>query len=128
MTARTTAPKRERFPHETISEALERSIRNASHLRAKDSATIAAARALAWRIDHWDELARRALEDSNESGRRPAVPQNDNTSLPTFLKYCASLGLVPEEDKPSRSARSKQPRGPEPTVADEFEEYLAKIS
>ncbi|MBW3090425.1 terminase small subunit [Bifidobacterium miconisargentati] len=126
MTSKTTS-RRERFPHETVSEALERSIRNASHLKAKDSAAIAAARELAWRIDNWNALAERALHDANESGKRPAVPQNDNTSLPTFLKYCTSLGLVPEEDKPAKPTRAKATRMAEPTVADEFEEYLANI-
>lgn len=122
-----TVDKRGRFPRESVSEALERSLRNAKHLKAKDSATVAAARALAWRIDHWDELTERALEDAQESGRRPAVPQNDNTSLSTFLKYCSSLGLVPEEEKPARTTRTKTVKESTPTVADEFEEYLAKV-
>ena len=55
--------------------------RNAKHLRAKDAATVAAARALAWKIDHWDELAEQAISDAEAKGKgaRPAVPQNDNT-------------------------------------------------
>lgn len=116
-----------RFPCESVSDALERSLRNAKHLRAKDSAAIAAARALAWRIDHWDELAERALEEVSGSGRRPSVPQNDNTSLPTFLKYCSSLGLVPEGEKPARPGRSKVKEPAPASVADEFEEYLSKV-
>lgn len=118
------------FPQETVVDALERSLRNAKHLRAKDAATVAVARALAWKIDHWDELAEQAISDAEAKGKgtRPAVPQNDNTSLPTFLKYCAALGLVPEEEKPAKPARGKAAKPEATPVADELEEYLAKIS
>ena len=93
-------------------------------------ARTAAARALAWKIDHWDELAEQAISDAEAKGKgaRPAVPQNDNTSLPTFLKYCAALGLVPEEEKPAKPARGKAAKPEATPVADELEEYLAKIS
>ena len=118
------------FPQETVADALERSLRNAKHLRAKDAATVAAARALAWKSDHWDELAEQAISDAEAKGKgtRPAVPQNDNPSLPTFLKYCAALGLVPEEEKPAKPARGKAAKPEATPVADELEEYLAKIS
>lgn len=59
------------FPQETVADALERSLRNAKHLRAKDAATVAAARALAWKIDHWDELAEQAISDAEAKGRVP---------------------------------------------------------
>ena len=122
--------KSERFPTESVSDALERSLRNAKHLRAKDAATVAAARALAWKIDHWDELAEQAISDAEVKGKgaRPAVPLNDNTSIPTFLKYCAALGLTPEEEKPAKTVRAKSVNTEETPVADELEEYLAKIS
>lgn len=94
----------ERFPHETLSEALERSLRNARQLKAKDAATVAAARSLARRIDCWDELAKLALEQAGN--KRAAVPQNDNTLLPTYLKYCDALGLTPESPPPAKSATS----------------------
>ena len=114
--------KSERFPTESVS--------NAKHLRAKDAATVAAARALAWKIDHWDELAEQAISDAEVKGKgaRPAVPLNDNTSIPTFLKYCAALGLTPEEEKPAKTVRAKSVNAEETPVADELEEYLAKIS
>lgn len=57
------------FPQETVADALERSLRNAKHLRAKDAATVAAARALAWKIDHWDELAEQAISDAEAKGK-----------------------------------------------------------
>ena len=40
-----------RFPHESMSEALERSLRNAKSLRAENAAVVAGARILAARID-----------------------------------------------------------------------------
>ncbi|GAA6124214.1 hypothetical protein BPY_23220 [Bifidobacterium psychraerophilum] len=109
----------DRFPDSTVCDALDRSIRNAKHLRAKDSAAIAAARALAWKIDHWDRLAEIALERAHEDGSRPTIPQNDNTSLPAFLKYCDALGLITKEvavEKPAdgtKTDKSKaEPRKP----------------
>ena len=120
----------ERFPQESVSDALERSLRNTKHLRAKDAATVAAARALAWKIDHWDELAEQAIDDAEAKGKgaRPAVPLNDNTSIPTFLKYCAALGLTPEEEKPVKTVKAKSSKTLDTPVADELEEYLARIS
>ena len=75
-------------------------------------------------------IAEQAISDAEAKGKgtRPAVPQNDNTSLPTFLKYCAALGLVPEEEKPAKPARGKAAKPEATPVADELEEYLAKIS
>lgn len=83
------------FVRETVSEALERALRNAKHLRARDAATVAAARALAWKIDNWDSLAKVAIMEAEEGGGRPKVPQNDNVSLASFLKYMDALGLTP---------------------------------
>ena len=83
------------FEHQSVSEALERSIRNAKHLRAKHSAMIAAARALARKIDAWDVIVDWAHGDMDEMDKkRPAVPDNDNVSASAYLKYLAALGLV----------------------------------
>ncbi len=86
------------FPDSTVRAGLERSLKNAKHLRAKDSAAVAAARALADKIDAWDVIVDWALEDAGGSGR-PAVPQNDNVSLASFLKYCEALKILPGEVK-----------------------------
>lgn len=48
-----------RFEQQSVSEALERSIANAKHLRARHSAPIAAARALARKIDAWDLIVKK---------------------------------------------------------------------
>lgn len=72
---------------------------------ARHAGTIAAARALADKIDHWDVIVQWAVEDKEDMGlSRPAVPQNDNTSLPTFLKYMEALGLTVAADRAETKA------------------------
>lgn len=88
-----------KFVDETVSDALERAIKNAKHLRVRDAAMIAAARALARKIDEWDVIAQWAIDDALVEGRRPTVPLNDNTSIPTFLKYLEALQLTPPVPK-----------------------------
>lgn len=73
-----------------------------------DAGTVRAAQALADKIDAWDQIVEWAFEDMAEAGsKRPAVPQNDNVSLPSFLKYCEALGLTPA----SRAALKKAAGG-----------------
>lgn len=85
------------FTDDTVVAALERSLSNATHLRARDAAAVAAARMLARKIDAWDQIVEFALEDAAEHGGRPVVPANDNVSLASFLKYLEKLGLLPDE-------------------------------
>ena len=101
------------FEELSVSEALERSLRNAKHLRAMDSATVAAARALARKIDAWDVIVSWALEDAEDAGGRPAVPANDNVSLSSFLKYQQALGLIsPVDDAGGASSASSPAAAP----------------
>lgn len=51
-------------------------------------------RTLAWKMDNWDTLAEIAIRESEEFGCKPRVPQNDNVTAATFLKYCSALGLT----------------------------------
>lgn len=74
--------------------ATEKSI-NAARLDAVDSGAVEALRALARKIQAWDEIVEFALEDADQMDKRPAVPQNDNVSLSAYLKYCDQLGLSP---------------------------------
>lgn len=97
------------FSEESLVEALERSLRNAKHLRARDAAMVAAARALARKIDAWDVIVRWAIEDAEDVGGRPAVPQNDNVSIASFLKYLEALGLPSPVPVPQSSARAAKP-------------------
>ena len=97
------------FERESLSAGLERAIAGAQHLTERDAAAVAAARALAARIDAWDVIVQWAMEDAAESEGRPKVPQNDNTSLPTYLKYLDALQLIPpaaEKAKPGPASQA----------------------
>lgn len=100
------------FESESLREALDRAVAAASHLSVRDVAVVAAARALADKIDTWDVIVDWALDDlagNPRPGKRPAVPQNDNTSLPSFLKYLEALQLVPppaEKAKPGPASQA----------------------
>ena len=110
------------FPAQSLAEALDSALAAAEHLEPKHAATVVAARALAEKIDAWQVIVEWALEDAAESESRPKVPANDNTSLPTFLKYMEALQLVP----PTKAAAA--PTKPEPTVAAEPSEAESKDS
>lgn len=81
----------------SVFEGFQAAVAAADHVDAAgvDAAAVAAAGALARKIDAWDQIVEWALDDAAGEGR-PVVPANDNTSLPTFLKYCESLGLTPK--------------------------------
>lgn len=90
------------FAEESVAEALERGLKNAKHLRMRHAPAVAAARALARKIDAWDVIVEWALDDVAETkGGRPAVPANDNVSIASFLKYLDALGLTPEDEAPA---------------------------
>lgn len=111
------------FVQQSVSEALERSIVNAKHLRARHSATIAAARALARKIDAWDTIVEWALDDAAQGKGRPAVPANDNVSIASFLKYLDALGLTPEDETPA--ATPGRPASKPAAVAEPTNKVLA---
>ena len=100
------------FERLSVLDALEESLKAADHLGPKHTAVVGAARALAAKIDAWDQIVQWALEDAAETiGQRPKVPQNDNTSLGTYSRYLEQLGLtVPA----AKAAPPKQP----PAAAD----------
>lgn len=81
----------------SIFEACESALLVAKHVDRDgvDAGTVAALLALARKIDAWDQIVEWAREDAAETDSRPKVPANDNTSLPTFLRYCEALGLTP---------------------------------
>lgn len=106
------------FEDWTLVQALDRAIENAPHLSARDAAAVAAARALARKIDAWDVIVDFALEDAAERGSRPAVPANDNVSLASFLKYLDALGLLPAEGAAAKASA--------PAVANELEAFRSQ--
>lgn len=76
--------------------ATEKAIAAATHLTDADAGAIEAMRALARKIDAWDQIVDWALDDAGDRpGSRPAVPANDNVSISAYLKYCDQLGLSP---------------------------------
>ncbi len=77
-----------------VSEATEKAIAAASgHLTDMDAGALQTLRALARKIDTEQELRDRALEWADSHDAKP--PAVDNVSIPTYLKYCESLGLTP---------------------------------
>lgn len=76
--------------------ATEKAIKAAqAHLTEADAGAVEALRALARKIDAWDQIVEWALDDAAVNDGRPAVPQNDNVSISAYLKYCDQLGLSP---------------------------------
>lgn len=77
-----------------VVEATEKSIEAATHLTDLDSGAVATLLFLAEKIDTEETLREMALEwAAEDEKRRP--PSVDNVSIPTYLKYCESLGLTP---------------------------------
>ena len=65
----------------------------AGRLTALDQAAVQALRDLAVKISAQDDYFDALYEQAAERGSRP--PVQDNVSIPTYLKYCESLGLTP---------------------------------
>jgi hypothetical protein len=77
-------------------KATEEAITAAAHLVDSDKGAVEAMRALARKIDAWDQIVEWAIDDAtHKDGARPTVPQNDNVSISAYLKYCDQLGLTP---------------------------------
>ena len=115
------------FPRLSVLDALDASLAAATHLEPKHAATVAAARALAAKIDAWDVIVQWALEDvTDRPGQRPAVPANDNTSLGTYARYLEQLGLtVPAA--PKSGARPAADPDPAPALAPDAQSPGARI-
>lgn len=80
-------------PETPVLDALNIAVGQATHLGELDEPAIEAARALARKIDLTD-LYFEALSD-DAADRKLKPPSQDNVSIPTFLKFCESLGLTP---------------------------------
>lgn len=83
---------------ESCVDATEIAIRAATHLTAMDAGAIEALRKIARKIDAWDVIVQWALDDVDGKrgmDARPKIPEHDNVTIPTYLKYCDSLGLTP---------------------------------
>lgn len=98
------------LPQESVSEAVEASLRNAPDIKRRHSASVAALRVLARKIDTQDAYFQALLDDAQEHNGRP--PSMDNVSIPTFLKFCDALGLTLTNKAPAKSASVKKPATP----------------
>lgn len=67
-----------------VVQATEKSIKAATHLSAMDAGAVATLRALARQVQYLDENG-----GLREDGKL------DNVSIPTYLRFCESLGLTP---------------------------------
>jgi hypothetical protein len=76
-----------------VIDATERAIDAAGHLTDMDAGAIETLRALARKIDGQDEYFEALADVAAERKLRPPSP--DNVSIPTYLKFCESLGLTP---------------------------------
>lgn len=95
------------FEKLSVAAALELALESAEHLTSVDSAAVAAARALALKIDMQDQYFQELADLARESKSRP--PSVDNVSLPTFRNYLESLGLIPS----GRKAEHQMPAKPQ---------------
>ncbi len=76
-----------------LGDATETALAAARHLTPMDDGAVEALRTLARKIDQDEERWEVALASAAESKTKPPAP--DNVSIPTYLKYCESLGLTP---------------------------------
>jgi hypothetical protein len=103
-----------------VVDATEKSLAASDHLdrEGKDAGAIAALLAAARKIDDWDRVLEsyfEQLEMDPESKVRP--PSVDNATLPTYLKFCESLGLTP-------ASRGSLGKPAVPKVENELEDFI----
>jgi len=74
-------------------DATRSSIAAATHLTAADKGAVEVLCTLALKIDTMDAYFDALADDAVDKDLRP--PSQDNVSIPTYLKFCESLGLTP---------------------------------
>lgn len=82
----------------SVLDATEVAIKAAAdYLTDKDAGALQALRVLAAKIDTDDDVREAYLEmlNSDDAPSWAKPMQVDNVSIPTYLKYCESLGLTP---------------------------------
>lgn len=93
----------ERF--DSVADATEAAIAAATHLTEMDSGAVAVLRDLAITIDALADGDAQASDKAKADGKA----KFDNVSVPTYLKFCDSLGLTPAGRM--RLAEKKEPAG-----------------
>lgn len=92
-----------------IVDATEKAIKAASHLTDADAGALETLRALALAIDEREKRWEALVDDAAEHQLRP--PPQDNVSIPTYLKFCESLGLTPAGRAKLGEKKPEAPRG-----------------
>lgn len=92
---------------ESIVDATESAIKAATHLTVMDQGAVETLRFLARKIDTESTLRELALDYAAKNEQKP--PSVDNVSIPTYLKFCESLGLTPAGR--ARLDMKKEPTG-----------------
>ncbi|WP_067428505.1 terminase small subunit [Nocardioides jensenii] len=82
-----------------------------TELTERDQGAVAALRHLANKIDTEHEIREAALKWAAQNDGAGKPPQIDNVSVPTYLKYCESLGLTPAGRSRLEAAKPQQPGG-----------------
>lgn len=95
-------PRRKVGPVERATDNAIREARKKGILGVIDGGAVAALRAVSRKIDVQDDYFKALADDAAEHNGRP--PSMDNVSLPTYLKFCESLGLSPAGRKQFNAA------------------------
>ena len=105
------------FRKKLVATSLEESIAAAEHLDSRHAAVVAAARQLAIRVDQLNRVG--WVIDG----------KLDNVTLPTFLRYCDSLGLTVDKEPAKRGPKPKadEPK-PEPAADPRASRALRMLS
>lgn len=92
-----------------VLEATEQAIRAARHLTPMDVGALMALRVIAQKIDNMlDEIRGEDEHGEVVTTKRFTL---DNVTLPTYLKYCESLGLTPAGRRQLAAGKPKAPTG-----------------
>jgi len=81
----------------------------ADHLTDMDAGARATLLTLARKIDTEAQLREKALDWAAENNAKP--PHVDNVSIPTYLKFCDALGLVPSGRVKLKPKAEEKPAG-----------------
>lgn len=92
-----------------LEEATQAALGAAAHVTDADKGAVEALLVLARRIDQDEERWELALRWAEVLQHKPPAP--DNVSVPTYLKYCESLGLTPAGRTKLGDKKAEAPRG-----------------
>lgn len=95
-----------------LEDATQAAVAAAQHLTESDAGAVEALLAVARKVDQDEDRWALAMRWAEVMQHRP--PPMDNVSLPTYLKFCESLGLTPAG---RAKLTEKKPEAPGGTLA-----------